>query len=156
VIDVTGDEITISVALRHGRQKRHKFYWGRNREWVRVEVMSTKQKRERVRSESQQQSEPWHRPSPRMPLGARPYDRVRDYTTIHLARGVDLSASALEVILNALRSGRRPEVDLDDVKVVLSQLGSRIERLDGLPADTRRHAEQALYTEILKRCSIIS
>jgi hypothetical protein len=195
-LNTEGDQITISTATRHGRQKRHTFYWGRNAEWVTVPVLSTKQKRERARWQSQQSpgneppteptprtgiggsliveaaaspTEPWRRPPPRMPLGDRPYistthgsasssvnQRLRDYTTVHLADGVDPSASALAVILNAVRSGRRREVDLHDVKVVLSQLGSRITRLEQLPADTRGHAEQALYTEILDRCTMVS
>jgi hypothetical protein len=154
-MNTTGDFIVISTASRNGkwRLKLHSFYWSRYNEWVVVPTLTTKQKRAYGRTQS--------RPSPgdgvRFPLGDQHYDRLRDYTTpVHLADGIDPSASALEVMLNALRSGQRPEVDLADLKAVVWELGGYIKKLDGLPADTRQHAEQALYTEVLDRCTLVN
>jgi hypothetical protein len=75
--------------------------------------------------------------------------------TIGLARGLDLPAPALVVVLEALVSGSRHHIDVADIKVIVSQLGSRITALDALSADQRRSAEPALYTEILRRCTTI-
>lgn len=74
---------------------------------------------------------------------------------VHLARGVDVSPGVLSVILDALRSADRHEVDIHDIKVVVSQLGSLIVRLSSLAEPEARNAATALYTEILKRCSML-
>lgn len=80
---------------------------------------------------------------------------IGEETPIRLAPGVDVHPAVLSHILHALRSDNRHEVDIDDVKVVVSQLASRTRQLDSLPGDTRRHAAAALYVEILKRCTTI-
>jgi hypothetical protein len=76
-------------------------------------------------------------------------------TTVNLAKGVDVAATALVVILEALVSGSRHQIDVDNVKVIVSELGSRIAQLGELSAEDRQHAEPALYTEILARCTNI-
>ena len=73
--------------------------------------------------------------------------------TVHLADGVDVAASALTVILEARVSQGRHQVDLADIKVVVSQLGSRLAALDTLTAEQRQLAEPALYAEIVRRCT---
>lgn len=73
--------------------------------------------------------------------------------TVPLARGVDIPAAGLSVILDALVSQEQHRIDLADIKRIVSQLGSRIARLDTLPVAQRRLAEPALYAEILARCS---
>lgn len=75
--------------------------------------------------------------------------------TVQLARGFDLPATILAVILDALVSDSHHQIDLSDVKRIRSQLGRRIVQLKSLPADQRGHAEQALYREILTRCTRI-
>lgn len=100
----------------------------------------------------------------RGPLGwmGRPPGRVyhplsrRSTGTFHLADGVDPQAAALVVILDALRSAGRREVDLYDIKVVVSQLGSRISKLRGLPQDARARAEPVLFNEIVRRCTTLA
>ncbi|MGO9352184.1 MAG: hypothetical protein ACLP3C_15675 [Mycobacterium sp.] len=77
----------------------------------------------------------------------RPLPAITD-----LAKGVDVPGPTLEVVFDALVSGRRHRIDLADIKRIVSQLGSRIARLDTLAADQRRLVEPALYTEILARC----
>jgi hypothetical protein len=76
-------------------------------------------------------------------------------TVVHLTDGVDLPAAVLAVVLEALVSQARHQIDLADIKVIVSQLGSRIAQLDTLTAEQRRLAESALYTEILGRCTTI-
>lgn len=80
---------------------------------------------------------------------------VGEETSIHLAPGVDVHPGVLSHILHALRHDNRHEIDIDDVKVVVSQLASRVRLLDSLPDDDRRRAAAALYVEILKRCTKI-
>lgn len=72
---------------------------------------------------------------------------------VRLADGVDVSPQALCLILDALRSAGRHEVDVDDIKVVMSQLGSLLNRLASLDDDARRNARPALYAEIMLRCT---
>jgi hypothetical protein len=64
-----------------------------------------------------------------------------------------VAAPVLAIILDALESQARHQIDLADIKMIVSQLGSRIAQLDTLTAEYRRHAEDALYTEILRRCT---
>ena len=75
--------------------------------------------------------------------------------TVHLAKDLDLPATMLVVILDALLSDSRHAADIADIRRVRSQLGSRIVQLDALPSDKRQHAEPALYHEVLRRCTNI-
>jgi hypothetical protein len=59
------------------------------------------------------------------------------------------------VIFDALRSAERRTVDIDDLKRVVSQLGSRIKQLPALSAKERRLAEPALYTKIVQLCTTL-
>ena len=86
------------------------------------------------------------------PIGTRNYGPIND-PPIDLGPGVDIPRRALNVILDALRSDQRTVVDLADLKAVVSQFGSRMKRLDSLPEDQRGHAEAALYTLVLGRCT---
>ena len=91
-------------------------------------------------------------PPARRDLGTSLYDELGD-KTIHLADGADVSPETLTVILDALRSDQRHKVDLTDLKCVISQLGSR--NSSSLSDEQRRHAEDALYPEILRRCTTL-
>jgi hypothetical protein len=73
---------------------------------------------------------------------------------VHLAESVDVPATMLAVILDALVSGTRHQINLDDVKKIVSQKGADIARLEALTAEQRRLAAPALYAEILRRCTI--
>lgn len=83
------------------------------------------------------------------------YGRVLDSEHISLGEGISPRGDTLAVVLEALHHGCRTEVDLGDLKVILSQLGSHITRLGGLSDEQRRHAEPALYAEILRRCTTV-
>ena|GEM_PF-4855597 len=87
--------------------------------------------------------------------------------TVHLADGVDIAAGTLAFILDALRSDGRHHVDIDDINLVVSQLGSQIARILELPTLARRDSptpeqveqlttvrliRKALYKEVLRRC----
>lgn len=74
---------------------------------------------------------------------------------VRLAQGVDVQPAVLSVILNALHSHGRHEVDIGDIKVVVSQLGSVISKFIALPDEMARNAEATLYSEILQRCSML-
>jgi hypothetical protein len=62
---------------------------------------------------------------------------------------------AANVIFDAVRDVGRPTVDIDDIKRILSQLGSEIAKLRQLPAEQRRLAESALHSAIIMRCSTV-
>ncbi|MDN4520316.1 hypothetical protein JN086_14155 [Mycolicibacterium austroafricanum] len=76
-------------------------------------------------------------------------------TSMDLARGVSVSALVLTTILDALVTDNLHEIDLADLTLIVSQCGSYIRRLGGLPPAERQPAEQALYMEILARCTTI-
>lgn len=80
---------------------------------------------------------------------------LRQGERVDLGEGVTPEGSTLVVILDALRSAGRNAVDRDDVKLVLSQLGSRVAQLGTLTEEQRRHAEPALHAEILRRCTTV-
>jgi len=84
------------------------------------------------------------------PLGKDPH------AVVHLAAGVDIQSGSLAVILDALRVADRHEVDLRDIKVVVSQLGSHINEFCEARPSARRHTQAALYAEILRRCTTLS
>jgi hypothetical protein len=74
---------------------------------------------------------------------------------VNLAAGVDVAAPVLVAILDALVSDSRHSVNIDDIKVVVSQLGPRLAALDTLDVTQRAVAQAALSAEILKRCTTI-
>lgn len=160
--------VRISAHTRHGRTALHTFASplridGKTTEapsiWFVDDPPSHRQMPEFSRARhpaSNRQSDPQNLYGPplRRPAGeAQVRYEVLETGRINLGGGCDPTGLTLAVVLNALRSGGRIEVDLADLKVVFSQLGSRITKLDGLPETQRRHAEAALYTEILRRCT---
>jgi len=58
-------------------------------------------------------------------------------------------------IFDAVRDAGRHQVDIGDIEDVVSQLGSWISKVRQLPAEQRRHAEPALYSVIIGRCSTV-
>ncbi len=74
---------------------------------------------------------------------------------VDLGDGVTPQGLTLKVVLEALRSDNRHKLDLDDLKAVLSQLGSRITALPELSDEQRQHAVPALFNLILQRCTSI-
>lgn len=74
-------------------------------------------------------------------------------TVWSLGRDFRIPVHIANVIFDALRADKRHRVDIDDMKTVVSQLGSQISGLGQLPAEHRRRAEQALCTLILGRCT---
>ena len=83
------------------------------------------------------------------------YEELPEDGTFNLADGVDIPTSTLKAVLDALRSGERHKADLADIKRVISQLGSRIGKLEGLSDEDRQHAASAVYTQILKCCTTL-
>lgn len=147
--------VTVSTITRRGRTKLHTFSKLTEAEhlpWFADTHASRKQFKQRKSPLSPVGVVNWP-PPPRRDLGTPVFDELPVDGTIDLADGVDISVKTLTVVLDALRSGKRHEVDLADIKCVVSQLGSRITKLDGLGDQDRRHATDALYTEILKRCT---
>lgn len=70
---------------------------------------------------------------------------------VPLAPGVDVRATTLVVIFEALVSSERHRIDLADIHRITSDenLGGRIARLHSLSPEQRRIAEPALYSQIL-------
>jgi len=151
---VTKYLITVSTPTRHGRTNLHTF--GKPVEeapWMLETHASRKQFKQRRTPLSPFGVANWP-PPPRRDLGTSLYGELGD-KTIDLADGADVSPETLTVILDALRSDQRHKVDLTDLKCVVSQLGSRIAKLSSLSDEQRRHAEVALYSEILRRCTTL-
>jgi hypothetical protein len=166
--------VTITASTRHGRTKLHTFAFDESsRQWFSEAMPTRKQREERGRFVHEHPAPPVNHPEPdkydksidrqisrlmaRRPELGVPYgvslQAPETEPTIHLARGVDIAADTLSVILDALHSDGRHEVDIRDIKMVVSQVGSDIARLDSVPSELRQHAEKALYTEILRRCT---
>jgi hypothetical protein len=74
---------------------------------------------------------------------------------VDLGDGVTPQGSTLAVILEALYGAGRSEVDRDDLKVVLSQLGSRITQLHTLSEEQQAQARAALHAQIVARCTTL-
>ncbi len=135
-------QVVITEATRHGRAKRHTFA----RRFPEADGPG------KWRPETPRDKQFREQQSIRVPAD-KPLEAG---TMVHLADGVDLPATTLAVILEALASRARHQIDLVDVKRIVSQLGSRIAQLNTLPVEKRRLAEPALYTEILARCTTIA
>jgi len=168
--------VSVSVASRHGRTKLHTFASASDaeRRWRIATPASAKQypsssrlspppralpdrdTRRELRRQAHEEGRQWQPPAPPPPP---PNSLGYDYGELLGAKRVDLGAGVtpqgvtLAVILDALRSGQRTEVDLGDLNKVLSQIGSRITQLDALPDEQRRHAQTALFSEVLRRCT---
>ena len=67
----------------------------------------------------------------------------------------EVPVPAANIIFDAVRNVGRHAVDIDDMKRILSQLGSEIAKLRQLPAEQRQLAEAALHSAIIKRCSTV-
>jgi hypothetical protein len=130
--------VVVMEHTRHGDKKRHTFVLDPD-------------------TEGEPGGPHWRRFSEKPPNGGGPQQwgaaRYPLPDIISLARGMDISASSLVVILEALVSGSKHQIDLAHIKTIVSQLGSRLTTLTTLDEQTRRLAESALYTEILARCS---
>lgn len=75
---------------------------------------------------------------------------LRFTTRVDLGEGVTVSGRVLRVVLNALRQDGRAEVHRDDLKIVFSQMGSRIKHHDAVWGEENAGA---LYNDILRRCT---
>lgn len=64
-------------------------------------------------------------------------------------------AAVLSTVLDALASDERMVADVGDLKAVVSELSPMIKKFRHMPVAARRHAQAALYTEILRRCSTL-
>jgi hypothetical protein len=67
----------------------------------------------------------------------------------------EVPVPAANVIFDAVRNVGRHAVDIDDIKSIVSELGSRISKLGQLTAEQRRLAETALHSAIIERCSTV-
>lgn len=148
--------ITVSTASRHGRTKLHTFGKETEAEHLRwfIETHSSRKELNQRKVPGVPLPTPWP-PPPRRDLGAAYYDELPS-GSLHLAEGVDISGDTLTVVLDALRSAQRHEVDLDDLRRVVSQCGGRISNLEQLSGGNRSLAEQALHAAILRECSPVS
>jgi hypothetical protein len=74
----------------------------------------------------------------------------RSRTAWPLSAGFDLPIGIGSVIFDAVRADNRHEVDIDQLKSVVSQLGSRINALTTMGIEQRRLAEPALYVQVIR------
>ncbi|MCB0942699.1 MAG: hypothetical protein KDB72_20950 [Mycobacterium sp.] len=145
----------MSAETRHGRTQLHTFTneGDEPREWFLNTPPSRRQTPQWSRAiHPSMRDRALQVPLPRRDAGiaiGEPLSPAR----VELGNGVSPRGDTLAVILDALRSDGRDEVDRDDVKVVLSQLGRQIVELGNLDEQKRRLAEPALYAEIVRRCA---
>jgi hypothetical protein len=160
------DYITVSVNSRHGRSSLHTFgSWADTpTQWFLATPPSAKQKAQLNKRASQgrhpsrtaQQFDTATDLRLRRPAGDVGYgDMLAQGARVDLGEGVSPQGSTLAVVFDALREAGRTEVDLADLKVVLSEVGSAITRLDTLPAEQQRVAQPALYLESVRRCTSV-
>lgn len=168
------DRIVVSVASRHGRTRLHTFARAVTNHpkilpesfWVLATPMSRKQQAqwdaERAAAvkattgiNGMRELIEQARPKPRRDAGSLLYGDVIGSDRIPLGEGVEPVGRNLAVALDALHAAGRSEVDLRDLKVVFSQLGSRIVQFTTLPDDQRGIVESALHSEIVRRCTRI-
>jgi hypothetical protein len=140
--------ITVSMRTQRGRTKLHTFALI-DGQWVTQVVATSRQLRAGWTFGRKPNSAPGAEPDDQLPLSRT------GRSTIPLAPGVDPQARVLATILDALLSGSRHHVDLDDLKVVLSQLGSYITQFCSLAPEQHQDAEPALHAEILRRCATV-
>lgn len=159
---ITVGTITVSVVSRHGRTKLHTFLRTTDAgEWALVTPRSHRQRAQFDRDQRALRATAARHPDAAvLAAGFRPAPRQKTHpdavlgsARVDLGEGVNPVGFTLAVVLEALHRDGRRGVDLGDLKVVLSQLGSRITALDTLSHELRRHAQPALYSEILKRCT---
>lgn len=168
------DRIAVSVPSRHGRTRLHTFARAFTTRpdispepfWVLATPMSRKQKvqweAERAAAlaattgiKGMREVIEQARPKPRRDAGSLIYGDVIGSDRIPLGEGLEPYGRNLAVVLDALHSAGRREVDLRDLKVVFSQLGSRIVQFTNLPNDQQESAAPALHSEIVRRCTRI-
>jgi hypothetical protein len=156
--------VTVTANTNRGRTNLHTFgSWDDTPgEWFLMDRPSERQTGELSRAlhpsrRAVDAEEPLARDRPlRVPAGDTRFgDMLAEGARVDLAPGVSPHGSTLAVVLEALRQDQRTRVDVADVKVVLSQLGSHITKLDSLTDEQTRHAaEAALYAEIRNRCTL--
>lgn len=170
------DTVTVSVESRHGRTKLHTFAsaHGDRRRWYVATPASQRQygtapsrllsprqiadrdARRELRRQARAEGTGWQPPLPITPpntLGLD-YGNYLSDRPVNLGEGVTPHGNTLAVVLDALRAHGRAEVDLGDLKVVLSQLGARITQLDALTdVEQRIAAEELVSDQIVARCT---
>ena len=168
---IPGGTITVSVASRHGRTQLQPFIRlpdhiprdGFNAGWGQVNPRSHRQRAQFDRDQrALRAAAARHSDAAVLAAGFRPAPRQKTHPDavlgsprVDLGEGVNPVGFTLAVVLEALHRDGRRQLDLGDLKVVLSQLGSRITALDTLADEQRRHAEPALYSEIVRRCTTV-
>lgn len=70
-----------------------------------------------------------------------------------ITEGLILYRDMLFHVCEALHRSRHREIDVDDLKRVVSIHGARLAQIDSLDEPTRRHATQALYSQIIRTLS---
>lgn len=170
------DHVVVTTTGRNGSQKLHAFVRMRENKWRLFTPPSAKQLQR-----YNQLLEQMPNPADRVVEGTWSDDDQQEYAArrermhdaywpssgdvhfrdelgearVDLGDGVTPQGSTLSVILEALYRAGRTEVDRDDLKVVLSQLGSRITQLDKLSDEQQRQAQGALHAQIVGRCTTL-
>jgi hypothetical protein len=148
---------TVTVTAKSGRRQPSKIHTFQNREG-RWHIMTPPSRRQipalsRALHPSVLARGATPPPDPQRGIGNPRMGDVLDSRRIDLGARLTARGDTLAVVLDALRESHRREVDREDLKHVLSQLGSRITQLQALAPEQRRHAEPALYSEIVRRCT---
>lgn len=144
-IEVTRHPITVVATTRRGKRKLLSIEWaeyenhGKHGEWWLKMDWTTVRPSERFPDDAEYHGD----------LLRNEFRLAGRGEKIPIGRDVDVPLVVLRVICDALRLAGLHEVDVDDIKTVVSQCGARILTLDDLPAEQRRHAEALLHRQIV-------
>ncbi|MGH3968891.1 MAG: hypothetical protein ACRET2_07965 [Steroidobacteraceae bacterium] len=139
--------VDITVPTHNGRRKLHTFATYPDdpddaERWYRVWLPTKRERREARKLDPERQRESGR--ALLEELGSDPE------ATMPISESFRLKETALTVILDAARNAGLREIQLNCLKAVDSHYGWHIANLGGLPEEKRRHAKQALYSEILR------
>lgn len=158
--DIMKFAVTVSRPHRRGRgrEKLHTFLLLSNGNWWPQQISTLKQNaawRQAVKVRREmiaRGGNPRPPPAPERRLRNFPLRR-HPGPIVHLADGVDIQESALAVVLDALHRAGQHNVSLHFIKVVVSELGSTLNRFVRMDLDAKQNAVETLHLEILERCS---
>jgi hypothetical protein len=145
--------VTVSASTRRGRCELHTFMRDGDG-WSFVTPPSSRQGGEFLRRWLLARTRQAPVPAAPRPLGDLEWGQGIAGQHLDLGDGLSAQGSTLALVFDALADAGREEIDRDDLKVVLSQLGRAITGLGSLGDPQQRHAATAaLYVEVVRRCT---
>ncbi|MDC8992503.1 hypothetical protein PR371_00720 [Mycobacterium marinum] len=143
--------MTITATTKHGKRKLRSFDWlesdhgGEWWLWFDREVGGDAYPEKIVRSSERYKDSP---PPYHGDILRREFSLAGMSEVIRIGRNLEVPLSALRVICDAMRSAGKHEIDIDNLKSIVSRHGSRLAAIETLPKQRQRHAAELLHREI--------